>query len=186
MGEMKIHKRLLLAGVTAALAVLAVPALAQASVWKDHGTNVSKFVEIGLSGGEIFEAGAGNGMSCEIHATLTTEGGSTGKITKFETLKCPTGFGTFAKCELSTATAKGLPWTVDVNTSDLTITNWHTKRTFKNCGTTELDKTIGSVTVTLNTPTEITEMEFLGEITGYKSAGSFLVDGTNSGTYGIG
>jgi hypothetical protein len=184
---MESKKRLLLAGTIAAVVVLAVPALALASVWKDHGTNVNKFVELGLSGGEIFEAGEGNGMSCEIHATLTTEGGSTGKITKFETPKCPTGFGTFAKCELSTATAKGLPWTVDVNASDLTITNWHTKRTFKaGCGTTELDKTVGSVTVTLNTPTEITEVEFLGSITGYKTFGSLTVDSPNSGTYGIG
>jgi hypothetical protein len=184
---MKSNKRLLLAGAIAAVVVLAVPALALASVWKDKGTNVTKFVEIGLTGGEVFETSAGNGMSCELHATLTTEGGSTGKITKFETKKCPTGFGSFAKCELSTAEPKGLPWTVDVNTSDLTITGWHTKRTFKaGCGTTELDKTIGSVTVTLNTPTAISEMEFLGEITGYKTIGSFTVDGTNNGTYGIG
>jgi hypothetical protein len=146
-----------------------------------------EFVEIGLSGGEIFETTAGDGMSCELHATLTTEGGSTGKITKFETKKCTTGFGSFAKCELNTSESKGLPWTVHVNASDLAITNMHIKRTFKaGCATTELDKTIGSVAVTLNTPTAITEMEFLGEIAGYKTFGSFTVDGTNSGTYGIG
>ena len=181
------RKRVLLAGVIAALVLLAVPAMALAAVWKDKGVNVSKFVEIGLTGGEVFEAESGNGMSCELHATLTTEGGSTGKITKFETKKCSSGFGTFAKCELSTAEAKGLPWTVNVNATDLTIVNMHTKRTFKaGCATTELDKTIASVTLTLNTPTAITEMEFLGEITGYKTFGSFTVDGTNSGTYGIG
>ncbi len=183
---MKINKGLLLAGAVAAVVALAVPALALASVWKDKGVNVSKFVEINLTGGEIFESGEGNGMSCELHATLTTEGGNMGKITKFETKKCPTGFGKFAKCELSTSEAIGLPWTVDVNTSDLTVTGWHTKRTFKNCETTELNKTVGNVTMTLNTPTAITEMEFLGEITGYKTFGSFTVDGTNSGTYGIG
>lgn len=184
---MKINKRLLLIGVIAAVAVLAVPAFASASVWKDKGVNVTKFIEIGLTGGELFETSAGNGMSCELHATLTTEGGSTGKITKFEIKKCPAGFGSFAKCEIATAEAKGLPWTVDVNTSDLTITGMHTKRTFKaGCETSELDKTITSATVTLNTPTAISEMEFLGEITGYKTIGSFTVDGTNKGTYGIG
>jgi hypothetical protein len=183
---MKINKRLLLAGVIASVVVLAVPALALASVWKDSGTNVSSFVSIGLSGAEIFEAGEGNGMNCEVHATLTTEGGSTGKITAFETKKCPKGFGTFEKCELSSAEGRGLPWTVDVNTSDLTITGWHTKRTFSNCGTTELNKTVGSVTMTLNTPTAITEMEWIAAITGYKTIGSFTVDGTDSGTYGIG
>jgi hypothetical protein len=185
---MKINRRLLLAGVIAAVAVLAVPALALAAVWKDKGTNVTKFVEIGLTGGELFETSSENGMSCELHATLTTEGGSTGKITKFETKKCPTGFGTFAKCELNTAEAKGLPWTVDVNATDLTITGWHTKRTFKGtgCGVSELDKTVGSVTMVLETPSAISEMEWLAEITGYRTGGSFTVDGTNKGTYGIG
>jgi hypothetical protein len=184
---MKINRRLILAGVVAAVVLLAVPALALASVWKDKGTNVTKFVEIGLSGGEIFEAPSGSGMSCELHATLTTEGGSTGKITKFETKQCPTGFGEFSKCELASAEAKGLPWTVHVNAEDLTITGWHTKRTFKaGCPTTELDKTLGSVTMTLETPAAITEMEWIAEIAGYRSFGSFTVDGTNSGTYGIG
>lgn len=183
---MEAKKRLLLAGVIAALVVLAVPALALASVWKDKGTNVTKFISIGLSGGELFEFEGANGMSCELHATLTTEGGSTGEITKFETLKCPEGFGSFKNCELTSAEAIGLPWTVDVNTSDLTITNLHTKRKFKNCSTTELDKKVPSVTVTLNTPTAITAVEFSGSITGYKTAGSFTVDSPNSGTYGIG
>jgi hypothetical protein len=188
MGEMKSNRRLLIAGVIAAVAVLAVPALALAAVWKDKGVNVTKFVEIGLSGGEIFETTTGNGMSCELHATLTTEGGSTGKITKFETKKCPTGFGTFAKCELNTAEPKGLPWTVHVNATDLTITGWHTKRTFKaGCATSELDKTITSVTVLLDNTTAISELEFSGEIAGsYKAFGSFIPDGAAKGTYGIG
>jgi CxxC motif-containing protein len=183
---MKTNGRLLLAGTITALVVLAVPALALASVWKDKGATLSKFAEINLTGGELFETSAGNGMSCELHATLTTEGGSTGKITKFEIKKCPTGIGTFAKCEVVTAEGKGLPWTVKVNTSDLTITNMRTKRTFKNCATTELDKTIESTKVTLNTPTAITEMEFSGSTTGYKTIGSFTVDSPNSGLYGIG
>jgi hypothetical protein len=183
---MRIDKRLLLVGTVVAIAALAVSAAsASAAVWKDKGVNVTKFVEMGLSGGEVAEAGA-KGLSCEIHATLTTEGGSTGKITKFETKKC-TGFGELTGCEIAAAEAKGLPWTVDVNASDLTITNWHTRRTFKaGCATTEIDKTVGSVTVTLNSTTAITEMEFLGEITGYKTFGSFTVDAPNSGTYGIG
>jgi hypothetical protein len=184
---MKNNKRLLFAGVVTAVVLLAVPALALASVWKHKGANLSKFVEIGLTGGELFETSAGNGMSCELHATLTTEGGSTAKITKFEIKKCPVGFGSFAKCEIATAEAKGLPWTVHVNTSDLTITNMRTKRTFKaGCGTSEIDKTITSTTVTLTTSSAISEMEFAGETTGYKTVGSFTVDGTNNGTYGIG
>jgi hypothetical protein len=182
---MNLNKRLLLAGVIVALAALVVPALASASVWKDHGTKVSKLIELTMHGGELWETSTG-GMSCELHVTLTTSGGSTGTITKWETPSCPKGLGEFEKCALNTSEAKGLPWTVDVNTTDLTITNWHVKRTFKTgCKTTELDKTIGSMTVTLLSPTEIIEMEFLGEITGFKTVGSFEVEGTNSGTYEI-
>jgi hypothetical protein len=180
------NRRLLLAGAVAAIVVLAVPAMALAAVWKDKGVTLTKFAEINLTGGEIFETTEGNGMSCELHATLTTEGGSTGKITKFEIKKCPSGFGTFAKCEVVAAEAKGLPWTVKVNTTDLTITNMHTRRTFKNCGTAELDKTITSTTVLLEAPAAITEMEFTGSATEYKTVGSFTVDSPNSGRYGIG
>jgi hypothetical protein len=187
---MKSNRRLLLVGAIAVFAALVIPAMAFGSVWKDKGTNVSKFVEIGLSGAEIFEiAPTGevkNGMVCEVHATLTTEGGSEGLITAFETKSCGKPFGSFAGCTLATAEPKGLPWAVDVNTSDLTITGWHTKRTFSSCGTTELNKTVTSVTTTLNTPSAITEFEFKGAITGYSINGSFSVDAPNSGTYGIG
>lgn len=192
---MKGNKRLLVAGVIAALVVLAVPALALSSVWKDKGTNVSKFVELTMHGGEIFETTAGNGMSCEIHATLTTEGGSTGKITKFEIKKCPEPIGSFktTKCELNTATGLGLPWTVDVNATDLTVTNWRTKHTFKgaSCKEPELDKTIASMTVTLEpSTTEISDLLFDGDITEagvqkYRSFGTLTIEGANNKTYGI-
>jgi hypothetical protein len=185
---MKIDKRLLLAGMAVAVAMFAAVSASSASaaVWKMSGVNVTKFTELGLTGGEVFESGT-SGMSCELHATLTTEGGATGKITKFETKKCSGGFGEMTKCELNTTESKGLPWTVDVGTTDLTITNAHLRRTFKGtgCKITELDKTY-SPTVTLLTPTAIAEMEFTATITGYKSFGSFTVDAPNSGTYGIG
>jgi hypothetical protein len=197
MGEMKGNKRLLVAGLIAALVMLAVPALALATaVWKDKGTKVSKFVELTMAGGEIFETTAGNGMSCEIHATLTTEGGSTGKITKFEIKKCPEPIGSFktTKCELNTAAGMGLPWTVHVNTTDLTVTNWRTKRTFKgaSCKEPELDKTISSMTVTLEpSTTEISELLFDGKILEggvqkYRSFGTLTIQGANNKTYGIG
>jgi hypothetical protein len=188
------NKRLLVAGVVAALIVLAVPALALAAVWKDKGTNVSKSVEFAAVGGELWETikkegeeEKKGGMSCEVRAVFATSGGSTGEVTAFETIKCPTAFGTLAGCELSTATAKGLPWTVDVNATDLTITNMRIKRTFKaGCAISELDKTIASATVTLESPTEINEMNFSGEATEYKTAGTITVEGANNKTYGIG
>lgn len=181
------NKRLLIAGGIAALTMLVVPALALAAVWKDNGTNVTKFVEFAAIGGELFEAPEGSGMSCEVRAVFTTEGGSSAKVTKFEIKKCPTGFGEFAGCELNTAEAKGLPWTVHVNATDLTITNMRTKRTFKaGCKTAELDKTITSTTVTLESQSAIKEMNFSGSTTGYKTNGTITVEGANNGTYGIG
>ena len=110
-------------------------------------------------------------MDCEVHATLTTEGGSTGKITKFEIKKCIEPFGSFktTKCELNIGEGRGLPWTVDVKETDLVVTNWHVKHTFKGaeCKQAELDKTISSMTVTLGPePKEIKELVFDGKITG--------------------
>jgi hypothetical protein len=184
------QKRLTLAAVVVAALALALPVLANAAVWKDKGVNVTKFVELSLPGGEVFEAEIGGekgGMSCEVRAVMTTEGGSTAKITKYEIKSCPTAFGKMSGCSVVAKEAKGLPWTVDVNATDLTITNMRVRRTFNSgCAVAELDKTLTNVTVTLNTPTAISEMEFSGSITGYKAFGSWTVEGTNSGTYGIG
>ncbi len=185
LGEMKTHKRLLLAGMAAVVLLVTVAAVASAAVWKDKGVNVAKAISIGLTGGENFEIEGKNGMNCEIHATLTTEGGSTGKITAWEIKKC-TGFGTYLTCEANVKEAKGLPWTVDVNTTDLTITNMKVKRSFKVCAQAEFEKTVASSTVTLSTPTEIASMEFEGTNGTFKQFGSFTVDSPNSGTYGIG
>lgn len=194
---MKSNRRLLIAGVIAAMVVLAVPALALAAEWKDNnGTKVTKFTEFTMNGGEIFETTEGNGMSCEVHATMTTEGGSTAKITKYEIKKCTASFGSFAttKCELNVGEGKGLPWTVDVNATDLTVTNWRTKHTFKGaeCKEAELDKTISSMTVMLEpSTTEMSELSFDGKLLSegkqtYRSFGSLEIEGTNKGTYGIG
>jgi hypothetical protein len=187
MGEMKIDKRVLVLSTALAVLTLCVTAsLAMGAVWKHSGVNLAKETTITFTGGEIAEAGA-KGVSCENKMTLTTSGGSTGTITKLETVKCTT-FGELAKCELASSESLGLPWTVDVNATDLTITNWRTKRKFKaGCATTEIDKTVGSVTVTiLPTIGEMNEVEFLGQITGYKTFGSMKVDAPNIGTYGIG
>jgi hypothetical protein len=150
-----------------------------------------------MNGAEILETTAGNGIDCEIHATMTTEGGSTAKITKFEVKKCEGTFGTFktTKCELNVGEGKGLPWTVDVNTTDLTVTNWRTKHTFKGaeCKEPELDKTIASMTVRLEpNAAEVTGLAFDGKIENekkeqiFRTSGSLTIEGANSGTYGIG
>jgi hypothetical protein len=187
---MKNQKRLAIAAAVCACFALAFPALASSAVWKHKGVNLAKFVELGLPGGENFEteiSGVWSGMNCEVKATMTTEGGSTAKITKYEIKSCAKAFGKMSSCSVVAKEAKGLPWTVHVNASDLTITNMRVRRTFSaGCPVTELDKTFSSMTVTLNTPAAIAEMEFSGTLAGYKAFGSWAVEGTNKGTYGIG
>ena len=169
---------------------LAFPVLAQAAVWKHNGVNLAKFVELSLPGGENFEtevSGEWSGMNCEVKATMTTEGGSTAKITKYEIKSCSKAFGKMSACTVVAKEAKGLPWTVDVKTTDLVVTNMRVRRTFNaGCPVAELDKTFPEMHLTLNTPSKITEMEFSGTLAGYKAFGSWKVEGANSGTYGIG
>ena len=124
-------------------------------------------------------------MNCEVKATMTTEGGSVAKITKWEIKTCK-GFGTYAACSTVKKEALGLPWTVHVNAAlNLTITNMRIKRTFSGCAAGELDKTITSSTVTLLSPSAITEMEWKGTNGTYASFGSFAVEAPNSGTYSV-
>lgn len=185
---MKIDKRLLSAGLVAAIAVLALAtSSASAAVWTHEGAKLSEPKAIGLTGAEFFETGS-YGMSCGLHATLTIENASTGTITAMETTGCgEEAAGELAGCTVSSSEPIGLPWTVDVNTADLTITNWRIKRVFNaGCKVKEVNKAVGNVTVTLETPQAIAELEFLGQITGFKTFGSFTVDSPNSGTYGIG
>ena len=187
---MKKQQRLAIAFAVVACFALTVPALASAAVWKHKGVNLAKFVELGLPGGENFETevtGVWSGMNCEVKATMTTEGGSTAKITKYEIKSCSKAFGKMSACTVVAKEAKGLPWTVHVNASDLTITNMRVRRTFNaGCPVAELDKTFTSMTLTLNTPSAISEMEFSGALAGYKAFGSWKVEGLNAGTYGIG
>ena len=193
---MKSNRRLLLAGVIAAI-VLAVPALALAAEWKDkNGTKITKLTEFTLNGAEIFETTPGNGMDCEFHAKMTTSGGSTASITEYKVKKCEGTFGTFktTKCALNVGEGKSLPWTVDVNETDLTVTNWRIKHSFTGaeCKEPELDKTIASVTVTIEPNSkEMSSLFFDAKITNEKSEQTFTtsgtpeVEGANSGTYGI-
>lgn len=194
---MKSNRKLLIAGVIAAIA-LVVPALALAAEWKDkNGTKVTKTTEFTLNGGEILETTPGNGISCEIHAKMTTAGGSTASITEFKVKKCEGTFGTFktTKCELNVGEGKSLPWAVDVNPTDLTVTNWRIKHTFKGaeCKEPELDKTISSMTVMLEPNIkEMSILAFDGKIENEKKEQTFRtfgtpeIEGTNNGTYGIG
>lgn len=183
---MRSNKRLLLAGLAVAVGLLGVTAAsASAAVWKHGGSNLAAHTELKLTGGEVFENGNG-GMSCEVLATLTTSGGSTGTITKWEVKNCGGGFGELTNCEVAATESKGLNWTHHVLETDISITSMRIRRTFKaGCPIGELDKTV-TMTLTPDDPAAITEFEFHGSTTGYTSFGSFTVNAPNSGTYGIG
>lgn len=182
---MKFTKNLLaVLALSACLGCLGASA-ASAAVWKHGGSNLAKHTEIGLTGGEVFETGT-SGMSCEVFATITTSGGSTGTIKKWEVKNCKSGFGELAGCEVSATEAKGLNWTLHVNAADLSVTSMRIRRTFKTgCPIKELDKTV-TMTMTPDVLGAITSFEFSGSTTGYKAFGSFTVNSPNSGTYGIG
>jgi len=182
---MKIHKSLLAALALAACLLVVTASAASAAVWKHHEMNVTKAIEIPMTGGEVFETGSG-GMTCETRATIATSGGSIGTIKKWEVKKCSGGFGNLAGCEVLTTEAKSLPWSLHVNTTDLSVTGVRIRRTFKaGCAVKEIDKTV-TLTLTLIPPSTITEIEFAGSSVGYKMFGSFTLDPPAAGTYGIG
>jgi hypothetical protein len=159
---------------------------ASAAVWKHKGKAVTSFFELGLSGG-VEVARSFGAVQCTVHAALTSEGGGTGKITKFEQKNCVAIGSGLVKCSVAVAEAKGLPWTVDVSATTLTLTSFHPRYTFQvGCGTTELDATFPSSTLTPDSTSSISELFLFGSIVGAETAGSFTVDAPNGGTYGIG
>ncbi len=185
---MKTGRRLLLAAVAVGIAVtmLAAVSSASASVWKHEGANIAKPVKFKVTGEELLETGTG-GMTCEIQATVVTEGGSVGEVTWFETTGCAGGFGDLAGCSAVASLALGLPWDVHVNTSTLAITKWRVRREFDaGCAVSELDKTIASVFVLPDVPAAISELEIIGKTGTYSIVGLLGVAAPNAGTYGIG
>ena len=178
--------RLVLILAVAAL-VVASPASTSAAVWKHKGANLKGFVEIDFSASEAFGVkGTAGAMNCEVSATLTTAGGSTATMTKYSLFAC-SGTGGLAQCVPLATESKGLPWTVDVNASDLTLTSMRIRRTFvgSGCPLPEADVT-WSPTLVLDTPSAIFEMQFFIEGAVYVSAGSLQVEPPNADTYGIG
>jgi hypothetical protein len=192
---MNIRKIVVLASMVVAAAACAVPAAASGAVWQHEGEALEEHVEIGLSGGQVFEVPGSGVILCPVHATLTAEGGETGQITEWDvaTEEC-FGSGKFAGCEAVASEALGLPWGVDVNAASLTITGSDISREFAGCGLGSVEFTTPEIDVTTETPGAISEVEFIGEGTahleggeaGYRTFGSFTVDGEDAGTYGIG
>ena len=173
--------------VVVALAALVLPAAASAAVWKKGGTTVTSSFELGLTGAQNYETeSSAGGTQCNEHMTMaynaTTKATT---ITKFENKGCTT-FGTYAKCTVQTAEAIGLPWSVTLNATTLTVTNMHLKHTFKTgCAKPEINQTL-NMTLTPDSTSAISSLEFFGSSGTYKQFGTFTVDSPNSGVYGIG
>ncbi len=187
---MRKDNRMLLAGLLAAVAALALvgPASASAASWKEKGVTVTKDFSIGLAGAESFEftSGTVGGMQCSVKMTMAQTSLVT-KITAWSESSCSTTFGGMNGCAVSTAEPIGLPWTATVNTTNITVANMHIKRKFKTgCSRSEWNATITSTKFTPDNTTEIHEFETLGEISGSKTYGTVSVESPNSGKYGIG
>src|ERR1700759_2968087 len=163
---MKSRKRKLLVAVLAAFAISAIarPAMAMAAVWKDFSTGamVSTNFSLGLTGGENYEVEtSAGGVSCSEHMTMAYSATSKAtQITAFENKGCAKTFGTYATCTVQTVDAIGLPWSVTLGPSDLTVNNMQVKHTFKvGCPKGEISQ-MHSIGVLLKPePKKITEME---------------------------
>jgi hypothetical protein len=182
---MRKSKKALFAAVLAAVAILALPALASAAVWQHKGEALKTKVELALTGSEVIET-SGAVLLCNVNATMTTEGGSTAKITAYnvEKASCIGLAGKLEGCEVTAVAAKGLPWTVSVNTSDLTAKEVKVEYTFnKTCGIQKIETNFSKLTLTPEEPKAIRLFHF-------GQAGTAKVDGkeaslTASGTLNL-
>jgi hypothetical protein len=147
-----LKKMMLLASMALAAVAFAVPASASAHEWTHEGAGFAGNLEVGLNGFAAF-GGPGENFGCATHADATLEGGTTtGEITAFNinTAACAAE-GNFVGCELESATAEGLPWTIHITAeTKITITNAVIHNHFKpgTCFATTIQLTFPDVTVT--------------------------------------
>ena len=160
-------------------------ASASAAVWKDKGTNVTSFFQLDMTGLETVEIPPFAGsFACEVRVTLTSSGGSTAQITKWEVKAC-VGTEDLAKCKLSSYQSKSLPWSVTVtSTPDLSISSGEVVRKFSSCPILEVASPATTLTATPDSASAIKEFEFVN--TAKTRHGFLSIDPPNAGTYGIG
>jgi len=163
------------AGALAAIAVLAVPGSASASVWLKEGQPLKEKASLSLSGGEVIEI-SGGAMLCNNTATMTTEGGSSAQITAYDIAKATcVGFaGNLEGCEVTAASASGLPWSVTVNSVDLTAKGVAVAYSLNEaCSVHKIEVSFASLTLTPEEPSAIRFFHF-------KAEGAGKVDGKES------
>lgn len=174
-------KKALLAAACAVVAVAAtvLPASASASVWQKEGAPLKEKVEFALTGGEVIEVGGGV-MFCNNSATMTTEGGSSAQITAFDVAEasCMGVAGNLEGCNVTTATPKGLPWSVTVNTADLTAKEVGVTYSLNEaCAVHKIEVSFANLTLTPEEPSAIRFFHFnqegTGKVDGKEAALSF-------------
>jgi hypothetical protein len=118
-----VKKLMLLAAAIAAFAAFAVPASASAAEVLMEGNPLAEEVEESYSGPASFSNENG-GVECEnVTATINFENGTMGNVTAFQGDGCETIGALHALgCHVAAVVPTNLPWTVDVNATDLTIT----------------------------------------------------------------
>lgn len=178
------------------IAVLALPASADTSVWLHEGEPLEESVELALTGGEVIETG-GSVLVCETSATIATEGGSTAQITAYSVNKasCAGVAGQLAGCTVTAATSTGLPWNLAVNSTDLTAKGVHVDYSFNEaCPIDKIETSFSELTLTPEEPGAISLFRFSqegtakvdGKETGIGYSGSLNLPEEEAGTYGIG
>jgi hypothetical protein len=186
---------LVLAGAIV-VAALALPASADTSVWLHGGKPLEEGVELAPTGGEVIEFG-GSVLVCESGATIATEGGSTAEITAYGISKasCVGVAGQLEGCTVMAATSTGLPWSVSVNSTDLTAEGIHVDYSLDEaCPVDKIETSFPELTLTPEEPSAIGVFHFSREgtakVDGKETAvgyfGSLNLPEGEIGTYGIG
>lgn len=187
---------LLVLAAAVVVAALALPASADTSAWLHEGEPLEESVELTPAGGEVLEFG-GSVLICETSATIATEGGSTAEISNYSVSKasCMGVAGELAGCTVTAASPSGLPWSVAVNTADLTAGEVRIDYSFNEaCPIDKVETNFAELTLTPEEPSAINLVRFSQEgtfkVDGKEVAGGYfgslqLPEG-QEGTYGIG
>lgn len=195
---MAIRRKALWASPILVLTMLIAPATASSLTLKDQGKEVAdKSFEIS---GEIGFSTLGWGFDCPAAASITVNGATiTVASFKVPAESCK-GTGQFSGCKTTEANATGLPWTIDVDSTKLTITEFamdYTLSAFtgKNCNLKHLGFSFEVLRLTPDSTQAIHQYSLFGEEgtvffegLGFEveTFGFFSVLGADSGTYGIG
>jgi hypothetical protein len=188
-----IKRAMLLAVAALAAMAVAAPASSVAS-WDHAGVPLTKNAVVTFSGTASFSNFLG-GISCSnVHASVTLEPGTTGKVTSFEPTNpnttCTTS-GVLASCKVKVGgtTTEGLPWVVHTNTSTISITNVKITTHLEGpCGISKTEIGPGTVTATPDSKTGVKKITLSGSLpssTGLPVTIGGSLNASPSGTYGI-